>query len=282
MNFGDIISSSFKYPFKDLKNLGFVCLLFVLLLILPAGIFIKNSITIAIGAVALLIFILIAPGYKILVVKSGINQSNDIPSIKVGKSIINTLKLLVLHICYIAIPSIIAFILLLIATGLLDYPMRITNSILKSNLNFTFDLIFGFLNVIWITFLVTAIIRLIFSLLSYIAEARLANSNSLVEALKIHKVILDIKEIGLLKFIGWYIVMGFLLAIVGIIACFVLFVPYVGFIAYLCIVLPIIYLIYNVSLGLLYSDFSEDETGEDDDLEKFERELQYLKYGLLH
>lgn len=281
MEFGNIISNSFKYPFKDLKNLGFVCLLFVLLLILPVGIFINNSITMIIGAVCLLIFILITPGYQILIIKSGVNQSGNIPSIKVGRSIINTFKLLILHICYVAIPSIIAVVILLFATGLLNYPMAIFDSISDLNFNFTFELIFGFFNAIWITFIVTYIVRLIFSLISYIAKARLANSNSLVESLKIHKVLSDIKKIGFLKFIGWCIVMGILLAIIAMVASFVVFIPYAGIIIYLCVVVPIIYLIYNYSLGLLYSDLSQDDE-TDDDLDKFERELQYLKYGLFH
>lgn len=232
-----------------------------------------------IGAVCLLLFILITPGYKILVIKSGINQKCNIPPIKVGKSIINTLKLLVLHICYITIPSVIAFTIMLFSTGLLDYPMTILKSTFNYNFILTFELILGFLNAIWIIILVTLLVSFIFSLLSYIAKARLANSNSLIEALKIHKVIMDIKEIGFFKFIGWYIVISILLAIVSMVASFVLFVPYIGFILYICIVLPVIYLIYNHSLGLLYSDFSNDA---DDDLEQFERELQYLKYGLYH
>lgn len=283
MDFGSIISNSFKYPFKDLKKLGFVCLLFVLLLVLPIGIYIQNSIAMAIGAVCMLIFILIVPGYNILIIKSGINQSDNIPTIKVGRSIINTFKLLVLNICYIAIPSIIACIILLFATGLLDYPINIFKSILDLNLNFTIDLLSGFLNAIGITLIVTAIVRLIFTLLSCIAKARLANSNRLAEALKIHKVIGDIRKIGFLKFIGWYIVIGILLAIVNIIAfSLALFVHPACLIIYLCIVLPVIYIIYNYSLGLLYSDFHNGGNGEDDDLEKFERELMYLKYGLLH
>ena len=282
MDFGAIISNSFKYPFKDLKNLGFVCLLFVLLLILPIGIYIKNSTAMTIGAVCLLIFILIVPGYNILVIKSGIDQSRKIPTIKVGRSIINTLKLLILDICYIAIPSIIACLILLFATGLIDYPMNIFKSILDLNMTFTLDLISGFLNAIGITLIVTAIVRVIFTLLSCIAKARLANSNRLTEALKIHKVISDIKKIGFLKFIGWYIVIGILLAIVNMIAfSLALFVHPACFIIYLCIVLPVIYIIYNYSLGLLYSNFKAGN-GEDDDLEKFERELMYLKYGLLH
>lgn len=282
MDFGDIISNSFKYPFKDLKHLGFVCILFVLLLILPVGIFIKNPNAIAIGIICLLIFILITPGYKILVIKSGINQSSDIPPIKIGRSIINTLKLIVLNFCYITIPSTIVFIIMLFSTGLLDYPIIIFENILNLNLTYVFELISGFINAIWITLLVTSIAMLIFSLLSYIANARLANSNSLINALKIHRVILDIKEIGFFKFIGWYLIMGILLGIINMIASFVLFVPYVGFIIYLCIVIPVIYLIYNYSLGLLYSDFADNENDEDDDLEKFERELEYLKYGLIH
>ena len=234
-----------------------------------------------IGAVCLLIFILITPGYQILIIKSGVNQSGNIPSIKVGRSIINTFKLLILHICYVAIPSIIAVVILLFATGLLNYPMAIFDSISDLNFNFTFELIFGFFNAIWITFIVTYIVRLIFSLISYIAKARLANSNSLVESLKIHKVLSDIKKIGFLKFIGWCIVMGILLAIIAMVASFVVFIPYAGIIIYLCVVVPIIYLIYNYSLGLLYSDLSQDDE-TDDDLDKFERELQYLKYGLFH
>ena len=122
--------------------------------------------------------------------------------------------------------------------------------------------------------------RLIFSLLSYIAKARLSKTNSLIEALKIHRVVLDIKKIGFLKFIGWCIVMAILLVIFGIIAFFVLFIHYIGLIVYLCVMLPIIYVIYNHSLGLLYSDLSDDENSEDMDLDNFEREIEYLKYGL--
>lgn len=280
MNFGNIILNSFKFPFKDLKHLGFVYLLFLILLILPAGVYIGNSIAMLIGVVGSLIFILIAPGYGILVIKSGINQYSEVPSIKIGRSIINTLKLLILHICYIVIPSTIAFLLVLFATNLLNYPFAIFESTLNLNLNFTLDLVSGFFNAIGIIIIVTLIVRLIFSLLSYIAKARLSKTNSLIEALKIHRVVLDIKKIGFLKFIGWCIVMAILLVIFGIIAFFVLFIHYIGLIVYLCVMLPIIYVIYNHSLGLLYSDLSDDENSEDMDLDNFEREIEYLKYGL--
>ncbi len=280
MNFGNIILNSFKFPFKDLKHLGFVYILFLILLILPAGVYIGNSIAMLIGVVGSLIFILIAPGYGILVIKSGINQSSEVPSIKIGRSIINTLKLLILHICYIAIPSTIAFLLVLFATNLLNYPFAIFESTLNLNLNFTLDLVSGFFNAIGIIIIVTLIVRLIFSLLSYIAKARLSKTNSLIEALKIHRVVLDIKKIGLLKFIGWCIIMAILLVIFGIIAFFILFIHYIGLIVYLCVMLPIIYVIYNHSLGLLYSDLSDDENSEDMDLDNFEREIEYLKYGL--
>lgn len=280
MNFGDIISNSFKYPFKDLKHLGFFCFLFVLLLILPAGIFIfKNQITIIFGIVGLLIFILIMPGYRILVIKSGIEQSGNIPSIKVKRSIINTLKLLVINISYIALPTLVAAIIMLFATGLLDYPVMILNGASDLNMTLTLNLLSGLFNAIWTTLIVVAIVRAVFTLLTFIARARLANSKSLIEALKIHEVIRDIKKIGFLKFIGWYFVMGILISLISMIGLLVLFIPYVGFILFVCILLPAIYLIYDYSLGLLYSDLRDEN---DDDLDKFEKELRYLKYGLIH
>lgn len=70
-----IVSNSFKYPFKDLKHLAFVFLLFVLLAILPIGIMIGNDITVMIGLVAIFVFLLIAPGYMILVINAGSDES---------------------------------------------------------------------------------------------------------------------------------------------------------------------------------------------------------------
>ena len=58
----------------------------------------------------------------------------------------------------------------------------------------------------------------------------MANTNSLVEALKLNKVFKDIKQIGVGKFIGWYIVMVILIGLIRFVAGFLVFVPYLGII----------------------------------------------------
>jgi hypothetical protein len=95
---------------------------------------------------------------------------------------------------------------------------------------------------------------LIFEFLLFFAKARLAYLNSLSEALKIHKVIMDIKNIGIVNIIKWIIVMAVLMVVISVVSSAVLVIPYVGFLIYICIVIPIIESIGNYSLGMLYSN----------------------------
>lgn len=73
--------------------------------------------------------------------------------------------------------------------------------------------------------------------------------------------------------------MAILLGIVSIACILLIFIPYVGFLLYFCIAIPIILVIYYYSLGLLYSNIV-DGSGDDLDLDKFEKEIQRLKYGI--
>ena len=98
--------------------------------------------------------------------------------------------------------------------------------------------------------------------------------NSLSEALKIHKVIGDIRNIGVVNIIKWLIVMAILMVAFSVISSWVMLIPYVGFLIYLCIVIPILESIGNYSLGLLYSNIYTKE----DDLDKLEREIESLKH----
>ena len=116
---------------------------------------------------------------------------------------------------------------------------------------------------------------LIFEFLLFFAKARLAYLNSLPEALKVHKVITDIKNIGIINIIIWLIVMVILMSVISFVSSFVVAIPYIGFLIYLCIVIPIMESIGNYSLGLLYSNIVEN----DDDLNKIEMEIEMLKYS---
>lgn len=265
MKFEDIFSNSFKFPFRDFKRLGIIFILFFILLILPAGIYFKNEIVIYAGIIADILFLLIFPGYLVSVVRQGCVGNHSMPQINLKINLISTLKLFVLHLVYLIILVLILFIILF-AVGAFVHPVYLLGMFADNPLNFIHSL--------QLLFVVVILINLIFSIIVSIAEARLANFNSLSKALNVVAVCSDIKNIGIARVLGWYIVMAILIGLINFIAIFLIFVPYIGFIAYLCIVYPIILLIYNFSLGLLYSNIGEDN---DDDLDKFEKELERFK-----
>ena len=118
------------------------------------------------------------------------------------------------------------------------------------------------------------IIYIVFECLLFFAKARLAYFNKLSEALKINKVVSDIRNIGVINIIKWLIVMAILMVVISVISSWVIAIPYVGFLIYICIIIPILESIGNYSLGLLYSNIAENE----DDLDKLEREIEELKY----
>jgi hypothetical protein len=145
-----------------------------------------------------------------------------------------------------------------------------------TSIDFLFNLqIHNFLATFGLIVLIILITYIIFEFLLFFAKARLAYLNSLPEALKIHKVIIDIKNIGITNIIKWLIVMLILMSVISVVSSFVMAIPYVGFLVYICIVIPTIESIGNYSLGLLYSNIAENN---DYDLDKLEREIQLIKY----
>jgi len=114
----------------------------------------------------------------------------------------------------------------------------------------------GFLLTLGVFFLIALIIYALFEFLLFFAKARLAYLNSLKEALKIHEVIRDIFNIGILNIIKWLIVMAILVVAFTFISAWVIEIPYVGFLIYVSIVIPILESIGNYSLGLLYSNIA--------------------------
>ena len=115
---------------------------------------------------------------------------------------------------------------------------------------------------------------LLFEFLLFFAKARLAYFNSLSEALKINKVISDIRNIGIFNIIKWVILMIILIGVISVVTSVVLSIPYVGFLIYIGIVIPFVESIGNYSLGLVYSNIAENN---DDDLKRLEREIEFLK-----
>lgn len=277
MDVGNILSESFKYPFNDFKNFLKICILWFLpvIPIILICLFEEESIQTVLGcifAVLLLVVVLVIPGYFISVVKQGCNVSDSIPSIKFGKSIINTLKLIILEIVYSIIP-IAVFIGCFVASGI--FSLSEADIIAENPVALT-----NVLSSLAIFLVIGLIVAWIFSLIASIATARFAKHDSLAEAFSFKALYNDIKKIGVLRIIGWFIVLNVVITFVSNIAALIIFIPYVGIFVYLLFVIPYLMAVYHYSLGLLYSNVGGSDEIDDDeefDLDEFEREIQAIK-----
>lgn len=241
MDLSKIVFNSLKYPIKNIVKLPIIFVLFILIAIIPIGRLLNNNNMVIIGVIAFFIFILIVPGFLLGIVKKGSNESSLFPSLNLVNSIYDSIRVLILRAVYMIVPAAVFFIVL--STAGYD------------SINMIYDLqISLFVATFGLALLAILITYLIFEFLLFFAKARLAYLNSLSEALKIHKVIRDIKNIGIVNIIKWLIVMAVLMVVISVVSSAVLVIPYVGFLIYICIVIPIIESIGNYSLGMLYSN----------------------------
>lgn len=260
MDVGKIISNSFKYPLRNIKKLPILFMLFVLMAIVPIGLLFDNRYVVILGAFAFFIFILIVPGYLLSFVQIGLNESSMFPTLSFAKDIYNTIRLLVLRIVYMIVPAIIFFISLSV--------LGISSRDMINNLN-----VQGFVLTVLLALIIVSIAYILFEVLLFFAKARLAYLDSLTEALKMHKVVGDIRNIGIVNIIKWLIFMAILLVVASVISSWIIAIPYVGFLIYICIVIPILESIGNYSLGLLYSNIANVN-----ELDRFNKELEMFKY----
>ena len=245
MDLARLVSNSFKYPFRNIKKLPVICILFILIAIIPIGMISDNNYITAIGVIAFFLFIMLVPGYFLSIVKLGSNQSAMLPSFNIINNIYDSVRVLLLRIVYMIVPAAVFYIALT------------TLGPASRDLLFNFR-IPEFLATVGLVLVLLLIVYLVFEFLLFFAKARLAYLNCLKEALKINEVIGDIRNIGIVNIIKWLIVMAILLNVITFVTSFVISIPYVGFLIYICIVIPVIESIANYSLGLLYSNIARN------------------------
>ena len=250
MDLSILVKNSFKYPFRNIKKLPILFLFFILIAIIPIGIISNNDQVVFIGVIAFFLFILLVPGYFLSVIKMGSSQSAMIPSFNLVNNIYDSIRVISLRIVYMIIPALVFYIALKTmgpASREMIYNFRIPE----------------FIAAVGLLLLLLVVVYIIFECLLFFAKARLAYFNSLQEALKVNKVIADIRRIGIFNIIKWLVVMFILLNVVTFVTSFVMAIPYVGFLIYICIVIPILESIANYSLGLLYSNITQGYEGGD-------------------
>jgi len=237
MGVGDIIGDALAYPFHNIKAL----VLYVVLGIIAAIIGGASLLSLVkamsspgfggfafggLSLVGIIIFILVLfliEGYALDIIKFGIERRDDSPGIDIGRQISNAIKLIIVDFVYYIVPAIITFVI-----GL-----------------FLRD---------WILTIISIILFILFTLANFMAKCKLAQSDSLGEALAIGEAIGDISRVGLGKILATVIVIAIILIIIAFI---------IGLIANLndivgSVLLGIfaVYFVffYNRAIGLLYGE----------------------------
>ncbi|MBE6495527.1 MAG: DUF4013 domain-containing protein [Methanobrevibacter thaueri] len=243
MDLSKIIFNSIKYPFKNIAKLPIIFTLFILIAIIPIGKLLNNNYLMLIGGIAFFVFILIVPGYFLNIIKIGSRESAMFPSFNLVNDIYDSIMVLVLRMVYMIVPVAMFFILL--------------STVAPASFNLLNDFkILSFLATFGLLLVIILVTYLLFEFLLFFAKARLAYHNSLSEALKVNKVIEDIRNIGIFNIIKWVLAMIALAIVVSVVSSFVITIPYVGILIDICVIVPIMESIASYSVGLLYSNIT--------------------------
>ena len=238
MSLTEIISNAISYPFSDIGKFLMVGVLVLLAglssFIAPFGIE-NNSILALIIVIIALIFAIVLSGYNVDVIKNGIDNIDEIPSIDFMKNLVNGLKTLVIGIVYFIIPIIIMLILGII-TGAIGAGLDHLAAAMG------------------VTSIIAAIVFILFAIFEIVALARFADTGELGAAFNIGDVVEDAKRVGILKIIG-FLIIAFIIALVAtFISSLFAIIPFVGIIIAVIVLGGFVTLFIYRGFGLLYAD----------------------------
>lgn len=276
----EIIKDAFSFPSKKPGRFAIYLLLTVFWVFFAIGGIITyelgfiNSENYLLGGIYVLFSLLIGiilSGYHISVIKSGIEREDEFPVFKWFENFITGFDSTIVALFYYMIPTIIVAIVgydtnvygnAMAVVG--EFFYQLFNVYIMGNsinvaikaISHTID---NLTNSLIITFTVACILFIIFTILQFIAQARLANTGSINEALNIFESAKDIGKIGVGKVIMLFVLILFILSIIEIILInliniFPLFIFLV--ITFYILVTPYFILVTPRAIGLLYSDIA--------------------------
>ena len=223
------------------------------------------------GGIYLIISLLIGciiSGYHIKIIKSGIELDDNVPAFKLYDDFMTGFDNILVSIFYFIIPALIV-ILVSYDTNLFSNAIAIVEEFISQlfnvfimgdsidiALNALSQSVTAFAVSLAITITTALILFLIFSIIQSIAEARLANTGSLREALNIFEAIKDIIKIGVGKVILVSLLIIVIIALIEIILITLLSNYLFLLVIILIIITPYLTLVIQRALGLLYSDIA--------------------------
>ena len=275
MDVTEIIKDAFLFPSKNIQ-----ILLIYFVLAIFAGLFstigtvlyvlgVINPECFLWGGIAVIVSILIGwvlSGYLISVIKSGIDRDEEVPAFAWWDNFITGFNNCIVSIVYFLIPA-----LLVVFAGYLtdifgkimlfaiECGSQIQNVLGGASVAAAFESIFQALVslavVLAITIALAIVLFVIFSFLHTIAQARLANTGSLTEALNVVETAKDITKIGVTKVIAVIFLVIIIVAIIeAILSAIFNYVPILSIIS--IITVPYLIFFTQRAVGLLYSDIA--------------------------
>lgn len=276
MEIMEIIKEAMIFPSQELSKLAiYIALSVVAVLIAALGlVFIvlglaDNMLWAILG---ILIFILalcvsfIVSGYLISILKSGIDHSESAPDFVWKENLITGIKYLIVNIVYFIIPAIIVLIIAW-ATNLFGLAQTMFMKMMQANMaapaNATVvisdvvpqSMIISFGNALIITGVVTFVLFVIFAFIQTMGKSRLANTDSLGDALNIPEAFKDLGRIGYGKVIAVVLLIFIIIAVINALINGIN--SYInGFSVLSIIVTPYLTFFAARATGLLYSDIA--------------------------
>lgn len=277
MNITEIIKDAFLFPSKNMERFAVYLVLSVLMtvfilggtLVYPWGFF--NVDNYAIGGIYLVIALVIGffiSGYHLKVIKSGIELDDEVPVFELGENFLGGFEITIISVFYFIIQAFIIAVATL-ATNVFGNAIATVQEIRLQIFNVFFmvnsadiavdaisNAVFNFIISLAITIAVALIVFLIFSILQSASQARLANTDSLKDALDIFEALKDIKRIGIVKVLLLVLLVLVIIAVMATIFIILFnYLPLVVSVIYILLV-PYIALAIQRLIGLAYSDIA--------------------------
>ena len=277
MNITEIIKDAFLFPSKNMERFAVYLVLSVLMtvfilggtLVYPWGFF--NVDNYAIGGIYLVIALVIGffiSGYHLKVIKSGIELDDEVPVFELGENFLGGFEITIISVFYFIIQAFIIAVAVL-ATNVFGNAIATVQEIRLQIFNVFFmvnsadiavdaisNAVFNFIISLAITIAVALIVFLIFSILQSASQARLANTDSLKDALDIFEALKDIKRIGIVKVLLLVLLVLVIIAVMATIFIILFnYLPLVVSVIYIILV-PYIALAIQRLIGLAYSDIA--------------------------
>lgn len=254
MSISSIFNNALRFPFGNIEK----WLVLGILLILGglSSILISFGIDLGVASIITSIISLIAglivSGYSLAIIRDTIHGHNQLPSFDIAENFVDGIKVFILGIVYSIIP-VSVFFALLIVTGAAESFIEIINLSIGGAV-VPSDLALSFVGSIGITFIISLIVLIIFSLFSTIAMCRLANTGRFSQGFAFSEIIDDFKRIGVGSFIVWWIVLVIISVILVLISVFISAIPYIGYVVSILFIYSFIAIFASRATGLIYSN----------------------------